>query len=600
MKTEGHQESLELRVRRFMREHQLLSKRGTLLVAVSGGPDSVCLLHILVRMQEELGIRLHVAHLDHQLRGAEAEADAAYVADLAHRLGLPATIEKRDVKAYQIDKHLSSEEAAREVRYTFLAHVARTIGADRVAVGHTVDDHIETILMHLIRGAGTRGLRGLQTMVAWQFSGNQITVIRPLLEAGREETAAYCRNHQLMPRIDTTNLSLLPLRNRIRHQLLPLLKSYNPRIVEALLRTARIAGDDLAFLDGEVSRIWDSLARWRENTIALDKAGFLGLSPALQRHLLRTSIEKLLGLKDIEARHIEEIMAALTKPAGKRLSLPGGLVFYIEYDRYLLASDEAALSPFPPLAEVFPLNLSGETVLSGWRITATTISREQMAEKGKQEGTSAPSETTPIDLLQMAEKGKQEGTSTPSETTSVNQIQPAEKGKTEGTSAPSETTSVNQIQPAEKGKSEGASAPSETTPIDLLQMAEKGKSEGALAPSETITPLPLDKGKGIKGIGLINNSFTAYFALDKTGDKLTVRTRQPGDRFQPLGMSQPKKLGEFMIDAKIPRAWREQIPLVCSPGQILWVVGWRIDERVKVTEDTKQVLCLKFEKVMEH
>ena len=120
-------------------------------------------------------------------------------------------------------------------------------------------------------------------------------------------------------------------------------------------------------------------------------------------------------------------------------------------------------------------------------------------------------------------------------------------------------------------------------------------SEGANAPSETTTPLPLTREKGIKGMGLINNDFTAYFDLDKTGDKLVVRPRQPGDRFQPLGMSQPKKLGEFMIDTKIPHAWRQRIPIVCSPQHILWVVGWRIDDRVKVTENTKRILCLKFE-----
>ncbi len=109
--------------------------------------------------------------------------------------------------------------------------------------------------------------------------------------------------------------------------------------------------------------------------------------------------------------------------------------------------------------------------------------------------------------------------------------------------------------------------------------------------------LPLSfEGEGDKEGEVGKQSYKAYFDLDKTGDKLLVRPRQPGDRFQPLGMNQPKKLGEFMIDSKIPSAWRQQIPIVCSPEQILWVVGWRIDERVKVTEDTKQVLCLKFER----
>jgi len=210
------QKFLQQRVLDFILENKLVSGQHCLLSAVSGGPDSVCLLHILVKLQEELGIRLHIAHLNHQLRGAESEADAQYVSNLARRLDIPATIEQRNVKAYQGQHHLSLEEAAREVRYTFLAQVAKSVGVTRAAVGHTTDDHIETILMHLIRGSGTRGLRGLQPSSLWQSSGNSLTIIRPLLPVSRRETADYCSSHQLAPRIDTSNLSLSPLRNRIR------------------------------------------------------------------------------------------------------------------------------------------------------------------------------------------------------------------------------------------------------------------------------------------------------------------------------------------------------------------------------------------------
>jgi tRNA(Ile)-lysidine synthase len=477
-KRQGCQEPLEQRVLHFIQEHHLVPSQSRLLVAVSGGPDSVCLLHILVKLKKELGIRLHIANLNHQLRGAESEADAQYVSNLARRLGIPFTIEQRDVKGYQKHKRISLEEAAREVRYTFLAQVAKAIGASQVAVGHTMDDHIETILMHLVRGTGTRGLRGLQPCTEWQFSGNNLTIIRPLLQVSREETASYCHEHELKPRIDASNLSLSPLRNRIRHQLLPLLKSYNPQVAEALLRSASIASEDLAFIDKEGIQLWDEIAQQQENTIILDKKRLLELPSALKRHLLRMSIEKLLGnVKDIEMRHIEEIMSALTKPAGKRLSLPEGLTFSVEYDKYLIGKDPAALSPFPTLEGEFPLKLPGETIPPGWHIEATIID-----------------------------------------------------------------------------------------------------------PSV------------LKGIGLTDNDFTAYFDLDKIGDKLVVRSRKPGDRFQPLGMGQPKKLNEFMIDAKIPQAWRRRIPLVCSPHHILWVVGWRIDDRVKVTPRTKQILCLKFER----
>ncbi|MBI2329452.1 MAG: tRNA lysidine(34) synthetase TilS [Chloroflexi bacterium] len=475
VKGRGYQELLETRVLGFLREHHLVSGQHQLVVAVSGGQDSVCLLHILVKLQEELKIELHVAHLNHELRGADSEADAHYVAHLARQLGIPSTIERRDVKAYRVRQRTSLEEAARELRYSFLAEVARSIGASRVAVGHTGDDHIETILMHLIRGTGSRGLRGLRPSNHWQSAGNSVTVIRPLLPVRRPETADYCHRYQLMPRADASNLSLSPLRNRIRLQLLPLLQSYNPRVAEALLRTARIAGDDLAFLDKESARLWASVAQRQGNVIFWDKERFLGLPAALQRHLLRAAFAELLGsLKDIEARHMEEVMAALTRPAGRRLSLPGGLVFVNEYDQYLLSRDAAALSPFPVLSHEIVLKVPGETLLPGYQVAATIIGREQMSEK--------------------------------------------------------------------------------------------------------------------------EDLFTACLDLDKVAGEVTVRCRRPGDRFQPLGMGQPKKLGEFMIDAKIPRAWRQRVPLVASSQHILWVVGWRLDDRVKVTENTGQVLCLEFKR----
>jgi len=466
---------LEPKVLSFIKEHRLVSGLQKLVVAVSGGPDSVCLLYILTEIQNELGVRLHVAHLNHQLRGTESEADAQYVSDLAHRLHIPATIERREVKAYQLQQRISPEEAAREVRYTFLAGVAKSIGADRIAVGHTVDDHIETILMHLIRGTGTRGLRGLQPISRWQSAQKEgkAIIIRPLLPISRQETASYCHQHRLMPRLDVTNLSLSPLRNRIRHQLLPRLQSYNPRVVEALLRTARITSDDLTFIDREASKAWSRIIQEQADTIVLDKAGFCQLPRALQRHILRAAIEKLSGnLKDTESHHIEAMLTALNKPAGKRLSLPRGLIFTIDYNKYLLSPDPASLSPLPTLGAESPLKIPGQTVLNGWRVTADIVKRDQMPEKA--------------------------------------------------------------------------------------------------------------------------SGLTAHLDFEKTGDKIAMRRRQPGDRFQPLGMDQPKKLGEFMIDAKIPRAWRERVPIVRSPQHILWVVGWRIDNRVKVTDSTKQILILEF------
>jgi tRNA(Ile)-lysidine synthase len=468
------QPPLEERVFDFIRRQRLVSAGQRLVVAVSGGADSVCLLHILVSLKEELKLKLHVAHLDHQLRGADSDADAEYVAALARKLGIPATIERREVRGYQKEKRLSLEEAAREVRYRFLAEVAGATGTKRVAVGHTQDDHIETILMHLVRGAGTRGMRGLQPATDWPSKDGQLIVIRPLLEVSHQETEDYCRRHKLSPRLDVSNLSLSPLRNRIRRQLLPLLQGYNPGIAEALLRTGRIAGDDIDFLDRETAKVWEKIARQNEKSVTLDRKKLDRLPPTLKRYLLRSGAERLLGsAKDIEMRHIEEMMALLGSPAGKRLSLPGGLSLITGYDEYILTLDLAALSPLPELEAEIKLNIPGKTFLPGWRVEAAIVKPEEVTEK---------------------------------------------------------------------------------------------------------------------------DDFTAYLDLSKTGDRLTVKARQRGDRFQPLGLPGLKKLGEFMIDSKIPQAWRKNIPIVCSSEQIVWVVGWRIDERLKVTEETKRVLRLEFKR----
>lgn len=468
-------QTTEQRVLRFFKENQLITARQKLVVAVSGGADSVCMLDILAKLRRELGLELHIAHLNHRLRGEESDADARYVADLSARLKIPSTVESRDVDAYRQQHRLTPEEAAREVRYSFLADVARTAGTHLIAVGHTRDDQLETILMHLIRGSGTRGLRGLLPVSRWLSGKDKVTIIRPLLDISHEETTAYCSQHKLCPRTDASNASLVPLRNRIRHELLPQLRQYNPNIAEALLRTARIAAADLDFVDGEAEKIREKAARKLKNTVVFDKKLFQTLPPSLQRHLLRMSIESLLGnIKDVEAAHIEEIMNVLEKPSGRKTVLPCGLTFTVEYDRYLLASDSAALSPYPVLKGETRLNIPGKTALPGWSIRAEVI---------------AP-------------------------------------------------------------------------------------------------PLPAEA----------PDEFTANFDLAKTGDVLLVRPRRPGDRFQPLGMSQTKKLNQFMIDEKIPRSWRTRIPIVAAAARIIWVVGYRIDACARVTPGTKRVLRLSFKR----
>jgi tRNA(Ile)-lysidine synthase len=464
----------EVKVLDFIRKEGLIIPGQTVVVAVSGGADSVCLLYVLAGLQEQLPIRLHVAHLDHRLRGAASAADARYVAGLAHRLGLPATVASRDVQACRREHRLSLEEAAREVRYAFLGEVAAATGAGAVAVGHTADDHIETILMHIIRGSGLGGLRGLRPVSRRICGGRETTILRPLLVLSREETAPYCRRRRLRPRQDASNLSMEPLRNRVRLHLLPELRKYNPRIDDSLARLAQLAADDLDFIEAEADRRRPDIEGEERGLVALDREKLAALPPSLQRHLLRAAVaSRLGGLKDIEAGHIEDMLEALEKPAGKVVELPGGLTFIVEHDRFLLADAGISYCPFPVLRGEAALNVPGQTVLPGWDVRAEIIS------------------------------------------------------------------------PA---------------------------------------------------AGMVSSSdeFVANMDLAAAGGRLTVRARRPGDRFRPLGLGAAKDLTDFMIDAHVPRTWRRRVPVVVSPGGIIWLVGWRIDERVMVTENTTRVLRLTF------
>lgn len=334
-------DSLIERVFTYICQNNLVLRGETLVVGVSGGPDSVCLLHLLVGLMGRLDVQLHVAHLNHLLRGIESEADAHYVSHLAEQLGVSATLEQRDVETYRAEHHLSLEEAAREVRYQFFAEVSRSIGTDRIVLGHTANDQAETILMRLLRGAGTYGLQGMHPITQLDsLTDTQLIVVRPLLETRREEVEAYCQQHALDPRRDSSNLSSSHLRNRIRSELIPLLRRYNPRIDDALLRTADSLAVDFSFLEQQVSQIWDSVISEEGEALVLRSEEIVSLHPALQRYLLREVTRRLLGnLKDIEWKHIEKMRSALKMKTGKRLILPRGLIFYVKHGECWIARD---------------------------------------------------------------------------------------------------------------------------------------------------------------------------------------------------------------------------------------------------------------------
>ena len=289
----------------------LSGRDSVLVVAVSGGTDSVSLLQCLFRLRGEHQLSLHIAHLNHNFR-QEADDDAHFVAASARRMGLPATVAKRNPYEHQRKHHISSfEQAARELRYAFLAEVAGEVGAEAVALAHTRDDLAETVLLHLLRGSGLHGLRGMTEISPWPWptGGHYLRMFRPLLELSKAETRQYCQELDLEYREDPSNYLLRFTRNRLRHELLPLLsRRYNPGIQNALARLARTVALEVDYLEEEVTRVWPLVATHQDQWVSFSRAGLRGLHPLMQRLVLRRGYSTLAGdTARLEETHLNDM-----------------------------------------------------------------------------------------------------------------------------------------------------------------------------------------------------------------------------------------------------------------------------------------------------
>lgn len=343
------------RVRGTIERRGLFKGGETVVVAVSGGPDSLALLHVLDRLSGELRISLHVAHFDHRLR-EDSHRDAVFVERTARRLSLPATIRAAD--ATDTPPGLSPEEAARERRYRFLDEVADAVGATAIATGHTLDDQAETVLMRVLAGTGVRGLGGIPPVRG--------RVVRPLIDARRAETEEFCRVLRLRPRRDPTNADPAFLRNALRNELVPvILERFNLRAPEALARLADLARDDDALLDTIAA---SALApEIEEGDVRLDVAALLALHPALQRRVVRR-------LVPLDADHVERVLRlARTGTSGDQIDLPARLNARLEYGS--LAFGRAApadISAHAAQASPVALTVPGVTDLPAWSMRMRT------------------------------------------------------------------------------------------------------------------------------------------------------------------------------------------------------------------------------------
>jgi tRNA(Ile)-lysidine synthase len=469
-------------VRNTIEEHRLLPVEGEVVVAVSGGSDSLCLLHLLHSLcgPDKLysGVQLRVAHLNHQLRGEESAREAEEVAQLAAAWKLPAVIGSIDVPALARREQRSLEDAARVARYRFLREVAR---GGRIAVAHHADDQVETLLLHWLRGGGIASMIGLQPM--------QQDIIRPLLAITHADTLAYCATYGLTPLEDASNTDTRFLRNRIRHELLPLLEAMNPGFRAIQLRTAEVMQVDVDWIEAQVDASWSEVVISEQaRRIRLQRSALCSLPLSIQRHLLRRVSARLCdGQSPLELRHyklIEQLARLDSKGRELEQHMPGRL-------RVVRIGEEITFERLDEVRQITPehieaiLPVPGQVVLPG-------TNRQAIAEV-------------------LTGKQAQE-----------------------------------------------------------VRQATRMGDWRSLATTPNVV----------------------YIDGDRVGTALVVRTRQPGDRIQPLGMSHEKKVQDILVDKHIARSERDRIPIFFSEGSSVWLGGICIDERVRLTATTRRILRL--------
>ncbi len=368
-----------------MRENCGLELGRTLVVGVSGGPDSLALLHFL----HASGYPLLCATFNHRLR-PEAEAEVAHVGEIAAGLGVPFVSESADVKAFARAQGLSLEEAARTLRYRFLFAQARKEKAQAVAVGHTADDQVETVLMHFLRGAGLSGLKGMPYRTVLPVFDTEIPLARPLLDWWRNDTEAYCRAHSLAFVEDASNAETTYFRNRLRHTLIPALEAYNPQVKQALWRTAlSLQGDD-EIIRNNVGGVWNACVEQQgQGFISFNRSLLHILSPGLRRRvILRAAGQLRPDLRDMGYEALERAAAFIDAPLDRQIDLAGGLYLFHEGALVYVACYEADLpaGQWPQVNGVVKLEGECVTLGAGWALSLAELSGETALAEAQKNG----------------------------------------------------------------------------------------------------------------------------------------------------------------------------------------------------------------------
>jgi tRNA(Ile)-lysidine synthase len=471
------------RVRRIIRAHDLARPDTRVLVALSGGSDSVALAYLLAELAQRNELRVAgVVHLNHQLRPA-ADDEEAFCGELAARLGWPFRSRRADVAARARAERRSVEDAARAARYEFFGQARLRLEADAIALGHTRDDQAETFLLRLIRGAGSRGLSGMHP--------RRGHIIRPLLDCRRRELRSFLEERGVPFVHDESNDDVSIPRNRVRAELLPLLeRRFNPSIIDVLADEARLAREEWDWIRqtaGDVAA--EVVSRPEKDVWLLDVSALERLPAALTRAIVRDALVQASGGRPISFRHVEDALNLADPPSPRRGS--------------------------------------GAGAMRGGPIDGPGVRMERRGH---------------VVVL----------------------------------------------------TSRGPGAPAQAS-ANLFRYSLSIPGEVALREAGCVVSA---EAAASAGSATLSNAAVAVLQLDRCRMPLAVRNRRPGDRFRPLGLGGRKKLQDYFVDKKIPRARRDQVPLVVDEtDRIVWVAGHGIDDEFRVTDPAQAVLILRLRQV---
>lgn len=531
--------------RQAISEYNLIEYGETVLAAVSGGADSVCLLHVLCALRHELGIKVICAHLNHGIRGASADADEEFVGELCKKLGVKFYSRKTDVLRLAKASGETTEEAGRTARYAFFDEIARKHKIDKIATAHNKNDNIETVLMRIIRGTGIDGLGGIPI----KRDGG---IIRPLLNVSRSEIEAFCAENGIAYRTDETNSSLDYTRNKIRLELLPFLeKEFSLSALESINRLSQTAREDADFLNSYAERLYKRLGNplpGKKPTV-IHCESLKMLERAIKVRIVRIAAKEA-GCENLSKVHIENVLALLNSQTGSATDLPCGVRAQVNYGWIEFSKNVKAAQN---LSETFGGGEKGE---SG-KATESTPSAFGV-------GGSA--------VAKNAE----------------NQI---------GINAEPQSA-------ANAENSSGANAENPTAKNPTAEGSKGSKAYGDLfcyeaSVGESIYIEEIDKTVSLreekKGYKPKINEQTAD--LERlSGCRCEIRSRRRGDRMVCFKDGRTKKIKSILIDNKVERANREKIPLLTANAEIVMIIGSRVSEKYKTNNKTERVLVISYGK----